>query len=825
MAEPVFGDVTMSEPFELRLWKGPFERYVARPVRKEGALELPTWRPHIPPAGPDAALTLARGRWVYAFAVAANEQHNPLGGEGHVFQLGISWVFELFVAGDGTITILFDAARELSQRPLPGPLEDTGAGGGKLLRLPTRIKLHKLDANLQWCFVGSPERLSGAAVRSLCSRTAFRLIPVRLAAPSAPPRSGRDAGTVLYRLPPVLVAGVLDLATVGPSLNAEYRRRRTSLLVYTNPNAAADDADRAACVDREKKRLLAEILKGVLAGGDPAEIRGHLTPVARGSSTTEAEAWPEEQDQAVRALVEASEGAAADVARWLEEPLWVDVLEPTLRAAAAYEPWLDIWARSIDQLCDSVAGRSLLGRHLLDPKHPAHSWALPAETVPQEVFAALQKSVPAVVALWIEYSKAHVALRRPLADVAKGLERLSNQPLVLVRELPSGPRTVLTSRGYITVQFTAHQLEVASPAVWARWGAAAERQLPKVLVLGEVVNLLLALDALRKAEPRSLSGAKQLLTAASSAATTYAAFMALRKAEGSLSHAAAEVLERRIKVASGVAAAIDVVCSAIEAHEMAGRDDYDAMIGHVAVGLGSALVAAGCLVAVASIAPGATVVGLPLAAALELAGAILVGIGTVVVVLQSDSDLQLFATHCAFGPKHGDGDAALPWTLGPFRAWKGDLARQTRILCALISGFRLASVDWQTFRVVYGFTRPESRLLLRIHVEYNLATLDTTVEVHFDGKVLVHRSGDRAKLVPTFGNHEGRRALTLKVDPPRSAPPGGTFQTHKATASAQLLLGGPDEVIPASKKWVTLTWAGMDGPNQWAHGAAESKNF
>src|SRR5690606_10145254 len=139
-------------------------------------------------------------------------------------------------------------------RPPPTDLGEEFAGPARnLLRLPTYVSVGKDRGHLHWCFVGSPERLSTDAIKRLLDRPAFRLIPVQLAARSTAPPGSLDPGTHLYRRRGAYpVAGVLDLARVGPSLSERYRGRRADLLRFTNPEAVEDEAKRRECTARQQ---------------------------------------------------------------------------------------------------------------------------------------------------------------------------------------------------------------------------------------------------------------------------------------------------------------------------------------------------------------------------------------------------------------------------------------------------------------------------------------------------------------------------------------------------------------------------------------------
>ena len=246
---------------------------------------------------------------------------------------------------------------------------------------------------------------------------------------------------------------------------------------------------------------------------------------------------------------------------------------------------------------------------------------------------------------------------------------------------------------------------------WAQDGVPG-KALIKLAMAIEVMNVMFAFSALSTAEPGEDRGFA-LLNLLGSVLDGIVAFNPLLK-----------IGERSIKVVGGISAGIDTVLAVRDGIKAYDRDDTSSAVGFGAVATGSVLTLAGCVCAAAGLAAGATVVGIPLAAFLEIVGAVLVAAGWLVAVFTADTEIELFTNHCKFGKSATSTSTDKPkWASAAFGQWSNandGLDHQIKSLLTLLAAFTVKATNFSAFNVQLGLIMPASKLRVKVRALYNL---------------------------------------------------------------------------------------------------------
>lgn len=808
---------TLSIPFRLMAWSSAFKRVEVEYFNFGKPLRFAGWRPVFSTGQHVAALAPLRSQWVYAFPVVAPDD-NPFPSGGNAFRTDL-FGHELSYDGAGKVSInrtLYPKTMvELRAQPKP-----TDGPSGDVLQLPVTASVDGVSYVLHWCFVASPVRLTLPAIKKLEERVAYRALPVRLALWKQDTKyEDPDAGRSLVMHPVHgAVAGVLDITRLGAGLNRRFQVARGDLIRYTTEYKGHPDPKEVR--DRNRKKLIAEALTAALQNDDQGGIQGALK---RENGIFTLYKWNADYDKALREKVKAAEDLAADLCTWLDGELILQVLAPSLEAEKRKDLWLELMGPACEEIFDSVAGKALLAKHLKDPAHFVHIFVLPSAPAPEEVTKVVQKSFPNVLTLWAEYAKARLCMSGTAETVAKGHNNAAGAPVLAVESVKTGAQTVMSSKGAKGVQFEAKRIKVDEGRFKELWNKfvemagetgkkavmAVEPALQSMNVGLEVINLLISFQAFKNAHG-SLAKGKEALATLGSLITTVSAFGVV-----------ARVAEKPLKAASGVGAVIDVFVSLYEVEQFAMRSDYSAMGGAFVASIGSALMAAGCYCVVGGGAAGATLIGLPIALALELIGGILVAIGTAIVVFTTDSDVKTFASHSVFGVDHGVGGAAPKWAGGTFASWEGDFDKQVRAMMNLLAGFTIHRLkEPLKVRFLYGYTKPTSTMKLEFRLVCVGPTLETTVDLRLekDKTSSTHTGSKDAKVGVYFFRSEGRDGVDVEVEPLDT-----TLQVVESTVRAQLMLDGSSTPIPGSGAKVEHPI--KSGTKLFLPDKTESKNF
>jgi hypothetical protein len=286
-----------------------------------------------------------------------------------------------------------------------------------------------------------------------------------------------------------------------------------------------------------------------------------------------------------------------------------------------------------------------------------------------------------------------------------------------------------------------------------------------------------------------------------------------------------KLADKPVKYVGMIASALDVVGAILEGINAYNGADNSSLVGQGIVGVGSALIGAGCYAVVFGGSTAITGVGIPVAAALELVGAILVAAGTVIAVFTKDSDIELFTSHCRWGRAHNNGQITLPaagpfaatppskpdWASAIFSEWsKGEagLDHQIASLISLMASFVAEAQGFTTVRIYPGVLNRTSKMFIKFDIEYfgeNVATpFHPQLWLDFDAETMSLAAGsDPADLSKvSFGDLNGRAFVELRAEP---AVHLGIKQAQVTRSDCKMMLdldGDGKVLIPISKKLV-----------------------
>jgi hypothetical protein len=674
LASPGTAACTMSRPFRLAEWR--FFWFPAGPAGPTDPLPDPC-----PDGRPEESVAALADRWVYVFRRAA--------AGATVAQL------ECRVDAAGDLACV-DLAAARGRRPEPG------APAGRTLMLPISMA----GKPQLYAFFAARLRLPLAAIEQLKAEVGRLLPTVDLSRP--------EAFYFPLAHPEDMVLRMVDPLAVAENLNAVYQAARDRLVNYVTPNASQSEQERAAVILRQKKILLSTVLKNLLDTDSQNAL--HLRERFAPGMVEEMQEFLQHDEDEKKTLEAAVEHAGIALCQWLESR-WIETAHQLYRL----QPQRDLtaffrgYARAVARLKECRAGRAFLAGMLRNKAHWVRTNVLPEkeELVTDEVYQVFRKNAIALLALWEELVPVALEVygKEYINDCVGALYFLSREEFLVVDPLT---KQVLLRIGGRPVEQTVELYTVrVREKAFARWlkGLHESAGLNKVLrnfAQGiELVNLALALKSFFTAEGMA-ADLKAVIGVIGAAADTITAFQL--------------VLNLTKKSAARVAmvsAIIDMVLGGWDALEMARRNDYKAMAGYATVAAGSALTAVGLALTMTGGGTATTVVGLPVAGALTLAGIILVGGGWIVAAYK-DSDLQVFVRHCLWGDSYGAGSDDPKWAGGHLHEWRTNLDRQLAALFNLLAAYTITSEDARQVAIHTSLVLPSSRLSIQFETLFNL---------------------------------------------------------------------------------------------------------
>jgi hypothetical protein len=128
-----------------------------------------------------------------------------------------------------------------------------------------------------------------------------------------------------------------------------------------------------------------------------------------------------------------------------------------------------------------------------------------------------------------------------------------------------------------------------------------------------------------------------------------------------------EAVVKKLSVLAVISGLADVVTGSMEIYEEWKKDNFVGSAAKAGITVGGALMAAAGIIALTSLGATATVFGAPAGFVFGIGGLIVGMAGAVASVFTAESELEVWAEHCAYGKNPGGGHYA---------RWKGDFAKQ-----------------------------------------------------------------------------------------------------------------------------------------------------
>lgn len=763
---------------------------VSRPFRfgllkewRVGGSNEDRWAPNLDPAGHDdvdASFELCRDRWVYGIART---------GGAHGLAL------EVFIdGGDQIWPVTINPSNATAERDARG---EPNAHCGTTLSIPYTIN----GRRVYWTFYASRVRLDADSVRWLVDHGAARLGEVDLSLPEAMVTPGDGVATVR----------ITDPLTVAAGLHARYVGRRNALLGYTTTFRGQPRAQRRATERRLQTKLLATMIAGVIDSDpdDDLDLRDDFSGGwVRPSAENEMRAFLRDYDAQVERKVRLTARAGAMLCHWLEGELMTHAEVAHRNTVDERASFLEAWVGATTRLNECRPGESYLSGLIEDDDHFLHTYVLREDTAPEDVFAVGRKAAGAIAEMWKELAPIWIKLRGQdqIRVFVASLEYISRETSIFAVvernrwvTMHIEERIVRHRISFTTVEF---RPGMARPKMerWLGRAAGVSDLLGHLMIGVEIVNLGLSIRSLAAAEP-GMDSWRALLGTIGSLCDTVLAFQILTR-----------MSEKALAYIGIVSAALDALDAAWNANEMAGRNDYTAMVGYGVVGIGSVITGVGCIMMATGAGASATIAGIPAGVVIGIVGAVVTAVGWIIAVFSRDSALELFVQHCLWGEDYGDGATSMSdtpsWALEPFPRWRDNLALQLRVLINILAAFTLNANGYTRVTVYTGYIKNTSRFVFRFHAQYNLGIEhDPELVVHCgDGRV-EQISGDpvAATRVRFRTSSQGRNYFDLDCSPAPGQPKFARAVEHQycAVETRLDLEGDGESFIPADREWMS----------------------
>lgn len=761
---------------------------VSRPLRfglyKEwniGGTDESRWAPNPDPRGNgdlDASFVLARDRWIYGIARTGS-------------QCGLA--LELFVdGGDQIWPVSITPSNATADRDARG---EPRAHCGTTLSIPHTVN----GRRIYWTFYASRVRLDADSVRWLVDHGRERLGEIDLALPEALITPGDGVATLR----------ITDPLTMAEGLHARYVSRRDALLGYTTTFRGQPARQRRETERRLQTKLLATMIAAVLDNDpdDDLDLRDDFAGGwVRPSAEQEMRAFLRDYDAQVERKVRLAARAGAMVCHWLSGELMGHAEVAHRNTVDERAAFLGAWARAASRLNECKPGEAFLAGLLENSDHFVHTYVLRESAAPEDVFAVGRKAAAGVVELWKELAPVWIKARgndqiRVFVQALESITRETEIFSIVTRDRQVTLHLETVTRRRVTFTTVEFRPGMARAKV-ERWLGRAEgvsQLLRELTVVVEIVNLGLSIRALASAEP-GFNTVRALLGTIGSLCDTVVAFQILTR-----------MSEKALAYIGLVSAVLDALDAALNASDMASRNDYTAMVGYGVVGIGAVITGVGCVMMATGAGASATVAGLPAGVVIGILGAVVTAVGWIIAIFTRDSALELFVQHCLWGEDYGDGSDSMSdtpaWALEPFPRWRDNIALQLRVLLNILAAFTLKASDYTRVTVYTGYVKPTSRFHFRFHAQYNLGiTHDAELVVHCSDGRVEQRSGDPVNVsrVRFRTSSQGRNHFDIACLPaPGQAKFERAIQHQFCSVQAKLdLEGDGSSSIPATSPWM-----------------------
>lgn len=583
------------------------------------------------------------------------------------------------------------------------------AGGAEVLacRCPEggehpSCPVHTMEPSLRGEVVRTPQALNEAFPRRIDERRALYLFLVsRIPLVTASIKELEGAGMlaayglhVLVReLPadandPRLIEGryleFMDPLAPARRKAAGYREWKAAALEHASALRAAQDGAQSGAVDPNrsvevKRLLLASLLAEI--EGDEFRDRMRITP----------EQYLHQFEQELEWREERAKGWLRDTIMWLDGPLvefvvrsYHDALAQAARPEEEVELVADFvgWFGAVTpRMGEDALGRLFLSRLVQTSalfaqqvgdgvapkglfeqvaKRAFDELVLRDSEAPIETFKKSSGIAAQVVSIWCEVTPVfvHMAQQRKLTTTQQHLEAVvaslqhisrSDQPLIV--QAFSNPVTFASDGDYVTHTIEAIRVDEELPPDLKDWLAKNATQKEELALFANLkvalagLNLLIAIHAVKEAND-GLDVFKESLGLIGAAYSSVEAF------GGIVSRA--KVPETAGKAIGAVMAVVELVGSSIDFYKEAKQADYDAMVAKGLVVVAAGLVVAAKVIALVGGFSQLTVVGFPLGVALEVVGAALAIVGSIIYAFADDTDMETFARYCFLGEDSGE---------------------------------------------------------------------------------------------------------------------------------------------------------------------------
>jgi hypothetical protein len=728
-----------------------------------------TWKPVKLPD--TAAPQLVTGKWIYAFQL--------LGSNTQLF-------VELFADDKGELSALAGSdarAKERDQRAKPGKV------GGSSFTLPHTIN----GKRAYYFFVVTRIRMPSDCVSNFETNKPRGLGPAldldRDDAYLLVAGSDGNSTTMEAFLP------VIDPITIGLNLHDRYESAANELLAYTMEYEEQSDAQRRRVLNRHKELLFAKLLKSVVES-DPTDKLGLKNEFKNDDPTAPAR-YIQTYESTVNQLITKRDKAVEPLVHFTNHKgALFTAIEDCYRVFEQqdYHAWLNVYGEMTDRISEAPLGKARIGKLIDSPNYAFGEYVLRTTPAPELQFSVGRKCPAAIVGLWSEAVPGMLSKHPGAAALlANALKHIAHIELVKVETKTISYKYRKKNGRMRTVTKTVTETTAIDPAnalgKWAEEGVPG-KALGHLIKAIEVANLLMSVVALAESEPGEDRGFA-LLNLLGSVLDGVSAFNAFLK-----------IGKRSIKVVGGISAAIDTVLATRDGYKAYEHDDASSAVGYGIVATGSVFTLAGCVCAAAGLAAGATVVGIPLAAFLEIVGAVLVAAGWLLAVFTADSAIELFTNHCKFGKHSNSTSNDRPqWASAPFGQWsnEGDgLDHQVKSLLTLLAAFTVKATDYNAIEVQLGLVMSDSRLKVKFACVYNLGiTHSPELMVDIGEKTVTQIGGDPQDLSQcSVVEQNGRPYVRITADWPSNQRPSNAIQHQRADAAIQLLLNEAGAVVP-----------------------------
>jgi len=732
------------------------------------------WVPDLDPSGKNVITSAYRdieNKWVYLFRDYCGE---------------ITWEGEYLVKNGFINPVSLEGNREKERDKRPEPQL-----GNDWMRLPHTIN----GARAYYYGYVSRMRLPIDAVRQLTNRCHELLPYMDLDETEEYGASDPSPHRILYS-GAAWVFPCVEPVSIALNLAQYYQTAANDLIMFTSEYEGQSDTQRKRVRDRNKTKMLAEMLVAVL-DSDPEDKQDFRDDFATGGEKKMRD-FLKDYDAQVKAKTREADRRGAAVCHWLRsEVMGIAEVAHFIFEDVDAPAYLNAWAMCVNRLQECTPGKAYLAYLIESNGHFVHKYVLRTEPAPDNIFQVGRKCASAIVALWTELAGLHIRLRGK--DTARALqlslEYISRIEMIVVQVTPKTVMVATIEQKMVKVKIELVTIKVtpqapAKAAEWIQDGHAVADFIGRLTLCVEVVNLGLSIKALITAEPGIAN-------------TVWAAMGALGSSLDLLSVAGAmiEMSKKSLAVIGGISAVIDAVCAFKDAAGAASRNDYSAMIGYgLGMGLGSALIAAGAYAAFAGAGAASTGVGAPPGAILAVVGGILVAAGWVVTTFTSESVMELFIAHCLWGEDYGSGSDNPDWAGGTFASWQGNLDKQLSALYNILAAFRLKATDYAEVKIFMGLVNATSKFYIDFEGQYNHERMFRPQLCYSVGEQTITQvGGDRADLhCFSTGESEGQKYVRIEMVLPadRQVP---MLQWRYARCAVHLDLNGDgSQYVPSS---------------------------